>query len=109
VTLNRDQILKAGLTRESVEVPELGGAVLVRVLTLKEVGEIQAAQKAAPDPLAVYPKLVALATVDDDGAPLFAGEDVKLIESLPWPAVNAIAVAILRINRMSGDDPKGQP
>ncbi len=106
MSLSRDQILsrRASLPMESVEVSDLGGSVNVRVLTLKEVGEVQREQAKEKDPLKLYPRLVALACVNDDGSPLFVGEDVKLVEELPWPAVDAIARAVLRINKMGPED-----
>lgn len=105
-TLTRDQIFarRAALPREEIEVPELGGSVLVRILTLKEVGEINKHQKLSTDPINMYPKIIALGCVNEDGSPLFAGEDIKLIDDLPWAAVNDIATAILRINKMLPED-----
>jgi hypothetical protein len=35
---------------------------------------------------------------------MFVGEDVKLIDKMPWPAVNLIAQEILRINKMTPED-----
>lgn len=100
--LTRDQILakRSELPRESVPIPELGGDVLIRILTLKEVREIQKAQSVSKEPLSIYPRLVALGCVNDDGSPVFVGEDVKLIDELPWAATDAIAKAVLRINKM---------
>ena len=108
MALNRDAILKAGLRREAVSVPDLGGEVYVRVLTLREVGEIQHAQKDAADPLSVYPRLVMLAAVNEDGSPLFDPNDKEAVAGLPWPVVNTIAEAALRISRMAPED-KGGP
>lgn len=108
MALTRDQILakRPELPREAVGVPELGGEVFVRVLTLREVGEIQREQKASTDPLRVYPRIIALGCVSEDGSPLFVGDDIKIIESLPWPAVETLATAILRINKMGEFAPK---
>lgn len=115
MTLTRDQILarRAELPRESFDVPELGGEVTIRVLSLKEAGEFQRLQKVSPEVTKVYPKLVAMSCINDDGSPVFVGEDVKLIEDLPWSAVDAIAKEILYFNKMAdrpkveeGDDPK---
>jgi hypothetical protein len=111
VTLNREQILavRAALPREAVDVPELGGTVYVRALTLKEVGDIQTAQKTLTDPLLMHPKLVILAIVDEAGAPLFGPADADAVASLPWPALKLMVDAIMRINRMGPDDPKDRP
>jgi len=106
MALTRDQILarRAQLPREEIDVPELGGPVFIRVLTLKEVGEIQRETKAGQDPLRMYPKLIALACCDDDGKPLFVGQDIAVIDDLPWPAVDHLARAILKLNKMGPDD-----
>lgn len=106
MTLTRDQILakRAELPRESVEIPELGGSVLIRILTLKEVREIQKAQAISKEPLSIYPRLVAIGCVNEDGSPLFVGEDVKMIDDLPWAATDAIARAVLRINKMTEEE-----
>jgi hypothetical protein len=104
LTLEEIRQARQSLRRESIEVPELGGSVLLRVLTLREVEEIKRAQKPGDDPLKIYPKLVAAACVNDDGSQLFAGEDARLVSELPWPAVDAIARAVIRINGMSGKE-----
>ena len=104
--LTRDQILakRAELPKESVEIPELGGSVLIRILTLKEVREIQKLQNTTKENLAIYPRLVALGCVNDDGSALFVGEDFKLNDELPWAATDAIARAVLRINKMTEEE-----
>lgn len=104
--LSRDQILarRASLPTEAVEVSELGGSVTIRVLTLAEVQEIQKFQRTNSDPLDLYPKIVAMATVDDTGAQMFVGEDINLVVGLPWPATDTIARAVLKLNKMTTDD-----
>lgn len=106
MTLTRDQIFakRVELARQSVEIPELGGCVMIRTLTLKEVREIQKAQQISKEPLSIYPRLVSMGCVDDDGKQLFVGEDIKLIDDLPWAATDAIAKAVLRLNKMTGED-----
>jgi hypothetical protein len=105
-TLTRDEIFarRAALPREEVEVPELGGSVLVRVLTLKEMGEIEKARKVSAEAINMYPKVISLGCVNEDGTPLFPKEDVGLIDDLPWAALDTIATAILRINKMLPED-----
>jgi hypothetical protein len=106
VTLTRDQIFakRIDLPRETVSIPELGGDVMIRTLTLKEVREIQKLQKASNEPLSIYPRIVAMACIDETGQPLFVGEDVKAIDDLPWPATDAIAKAVLKLNKMIDDE-----
>lgn len=112
--LSRDQILvnRRELPRQEIDVPELGGSVLIRTLMLREISEIQKAQKANKDnSLKIYPLLLAIACITEDGKPLFVGDDVKLIDELPWPAVESIGEAIMDLNKMKKtdgdkDDPK---
>lgn len=108
MTLGIESFRKATLRRESVSVPEMDGDVFVRVLTLQEVREIQRAQKDM-EPLDLYPKLVRMASVNEDGSPLFGASDVALIEGLPWPVVEAIAHKALDISGMTPENggPKG--
>jgi hypothetical protein len=110
LTLTRDQILakRAELARQAVDVPELGGEVMIRTLTLKEVREIQKAQQATKEPLAIYPRVVAMGCVDESGQQLFVGEDIKLIDDLPWAATDAIAKAVLRFNKMTGEEEENE-
>ena len=109
MTLSREEILakRNELPRESVEIPDLGGSVTIRTLTLKEVREIQKSQQVSKEPLSIYPRLVAMGCVDEKGQQLFVGEDVKLIDDLPWAATDAIAKAVLRFNKMAGDEDSG--
>lgn len=102
MTLTRDEILKkrAELARQPVEVAELGGPVLIRAMTLKEVSAAQKAARATTEPLALYPRLIAVACINDDGSPLFVGEDVRLIDDLPFAALDTLARAIITMNRM---------
>lgn len=112
MTLTRDEILaKRAASRESIEIPDLGGSVLIKRLTLQEVSSFQRTQKAANGDLAVlYPKIISIGCVGEDGIPLFVGEDIKLITELPFAAMDALATAILRLNKMTGEaDASGQP
>jgi len=110
MTLTRDQIFakRTEVHRESVDIPELGGSVMIRTLSLKEVREIQKAQQASKEPLSIYPKVVALGCVDEAGQQLFVGEDIKEIDNLPWAATDAIAKAVLRLNKMTGEEDGGE-
>lgn len=113
--LTRDQIFasRAKFPTIPVDVPELGGEVLIRVVSLAEMSEVQRSPmngKAETDAIKLYPKLIAMACVNEDGTPLFVGEDVKLLGTLPWHATDTLARAILKFNRVGeeagDDDPK---
>ena len=112
MTLTRDEILakRSAAVRESLEVPELGGSVFIKVLMLREVADFQRTQKASSDLAILYPKIISIGCVGEDGNPLFVGEDIKLLAELPWPATDAIATAILKLNKMAGEaEANGQP
>ena len=110
MTLTREQILekRASLPRTTVDVPEFG-EVLIRGFTLGEVGKFQAEQKKSSDPLKLYPRLIIMAVINEDGSPLFSDADHSAIEGLPWPAVDAIANAALRLNKMIRDEDAPDP
>ena len=108
MSLTRDHMFAARKIRptEVVEVPELGGSVIIRTLTLGEVREIQTEIKKNGDSLSVYPRLVFLSVVDDAGDQIFSGDDIKEVNSFPWPAIDRIANAVLKLNKMGDEDPK---
>lgn len=108
MALTRDQIFgaRAAVRTEPVDVPELGGSVLIRVLSLAEMSEVQRSPqggKTETEAAKLYPKLIAMACVNEDGSPLFVGEDIKLIGTLPWNATDVLARAILRFNKVGVD------
>lgn len=107
MALGIDAFRSAALRRELIDIPDMGGGVYVRVLTMKEVREIQRAQKNA-EPLDVYPRLVRMAVVTEDGTQVFGEGDLSTIDQLPWPTVEAIASKALALSGMSGEksDPK---
>ena len=110
MSLSRDEILakRSDLPRTTVNVPDFG-EVLIRGFTLGEVGKFQAAQKRENDPLKLYPKLIIMACINEDGSPVFSDVDQPAIEGLPWPAVDAIANAALRLNKMIKDEGDPDP
>lgn len=101
--LSIEQIRAANrsVPQRSVPVPDLGGEVFVRALTLREVREIQDFQASPKSkPIDVTRKIVELAASNEDGSPLFIGEDLKLIDGLPWGAVDAISEAAMDLSGM---------
>ena len=91
VSLGRDQLLGAvKTTTVPVEVPELGGHVNVRPITVGEVMQISGTlgQKYGDVPL------IMLAVVDEDGGPVFSAEDLDALMKLPLGAAARILAAI---------------
>lgn len=96
--LTRDEILKhCAIRKEVVSVPEWGGDVYVKVLT---VGERLALEKEKDGDNSVL-LLVASALVGEDDEPLFDRESLKNVSA---PAFLVVAEAVKRINKMGVDD-----
>lgn len=91
VSLGRDQLLSAAKTAViPVEVPELGGHVNVRPITVGEVMQISGTlgQKYGDMPL------IMLAVVNEDGGQVFGAEDLDALMTLPLGAAARILAAI---------------
>ena len=93
------------LKREELELPDEYGTVFVRVLTLAEMNVIFSLSQS--DKKTVNKKLIEISACNEDGSPLFLGEDKKLIDGLPWSVVQAIAekaMKLSKIDKADGDD-----
>lgn len=100
--LSREEILSArDLAPKEVEVPEWGGAVHVRLLTLGERLEAIEAIRGDGD---VTLKLLALALCDDAGARLFADGDLEALKGKNGDVLQRLALEALRHNRMARAD-----
>lgn len=103
--LTREAILGASdIQTEEVEVPEWGGAVLVRGLSAKETNRLgvassvraQADQAGAAERFPI--DLVALAIVDEDGHRLFADADVEALGQKSGAALMRVFVVAQRLS-----------
>lgn len=109
-TLNREAILKADdLKRESVDVMEWGGSVLVKQLTASERDRFESKlfvgdginRKVNQENLRA--KLCALCIVGDDGKRLFTDEDVTALGNKSAGALNRVFEVAQRINGMGAE------
>jgi hypothetical protein len=115
--LSRDQILAADdIAFEAVEVPEWGGTVRVKALTIPEFSEFQAATVAASKgkkfdaesgSLDTLAYLATLGMVDEAGARLFSKEDVIALASKSMSALIRVASAVARLTKMRESDLAG--
>ncbi len=92
--LTRDQLLTFRPPNSTIEVPELGGSVLVRSLSGREVDQIVRLESSGTESVSVQAKIVRLAVCDTEGKPIFADEDEEKIAALPFAAIARIAKAI---------------
>jgi hypothetical protein len=111
--LTRDEILaKTKLRSELVNVPEWGGTIRVRELTGAERDKYEAAlvrmQKGtgATDLTMdnARARLVALASIDDQGNPLFSEADVVKLGNLSASALSTVFDAAAKLSKITADD-----
>lgn len=109
MSLTRDQILSAqDIRTESVEVPEWGGSVLVKVMTGTEREELETVirdrmllGKVGENMRAT---LVLFTVVDESGALLFTQADLPVLAQRSAVALTRVAEAAQRINAMRDGD-----
>jgi len=109
--LTREQILQAqDYTVEEVEVPEWGGAVLVRSLTGRERDQFegesvqQRGKNIRFNWTNVRARLVALSVVDEEGKRLFSDSDVKALGEKSAGALQRVFEVTQRLSGLSDED-----
>lgn len=105
--LTRDQILAAADLRiESVDVPEWGGAVGVRVMTGAERDRFEQQMAAAKGRSVdnVRAGLLALCLCDEAGQRLFEDADVRALGDKSASALSRVFDVALRLNKLSDGD-----
>lgn len=105
--LTREQILAAAdLPRESVDVPEWGGTVIVQTMTGADRDAFEASVITAdgkPNLRNMRAKLVAACVVDESGHRLFTAADIEALGGKSASALERISRVAQRLNRM-GDE-----
>lgn len=102
LTIEQIRAARNSAPKRAVDCPDLGGEVFVRALTLKEVREIQDFQANPKNkPIDVTRKIIELSACNEDGSPLFVGEDKGLIDGLTWATVSALSEATTDISGMN--------
>ena len=93
--LTRDQILKTGgsLKRETVDVPEWGGKVIVTELTGRERDSwedsvLDEDEKMSRDNIRA--KLIVRAVIDEDGNRIFKDDDADAVGDLSGAAISSL-------------------
>lgn len=88
------------LATEALEVPQWGGTIHVRELTLAERMELGRMDQAQPDTIACW--LVAVAATTSDGDPLFDQAELDTViaklKAKQAKAVNLVSAAIMRLS-----------
>jgi hypothetical protein len=91
--LNREQILGTTPERQVVEVPELGGQILIQAISAGAAQVIQREHDLVD--------FVIASAINDDGSFLFSIEDREALRRLPFAAINRIARAAISLNGLS--------
>ncbi len=110
--LNRESFLAArtALPRTTVDIPELGGAVLVQGLTGKQRDQyessciVQKNGKRTFNMIDARAKLVALSVVDASGKRLFGEGDIAALSAMPANVIDRIFSAAQKLSGISDED-----
>ena len=98
--LDRKAILAAvDIKTQDVAVPEWGGSVRVRQMTVAERNEF-VRRSTDPDAGSVGVWLVSMLAVDDSGQQLFTPADLSELEKKNFRNLDLVAAAIMQVNRL---------
>ena len=96
--LTRDAVLGAqDVATKDVAVPEWGGDIRVRSMTVAERNEFSR-RTASEESSTTAAWLVSILSVDEAGKELFTPEDVKALEKRNFKAIERVVTAILAVN-----------
>ena len=104
--LTREQILAADdLSRETVDVPEWGGSVVVQMMrgSDRDAFEASIITEGKPDLRNMRAKLAAACIVDESGKRLFSVADVDALGAKSAKALERVTSVAQRLNRL-GDE-----
>lgn len=102
--LTRDQILQANdLPREEVQVPEWGGSIFVRSLTVGERLKLEEKSQTESGGHSVV-RLITMAACDEHGVALFEDSDIELLRGKSARAFLRVKEAANRLNALTDRD-----
>lgn len=112
MALSRDEILAAKKTfvTRSVDVPELGGKVIVKELSGKELDAYQSSlvqmrgKEAVPNTTNLRAKLVVRSLVDEDGKRLLTDQDTNALGDLPGRVLNRLYDVAAELSGISEEE-----
>lgn len=104
--LTFEDIIAAKPKTQSVDVPDWGGSVLIRSLTVEGLATFMEAKDTAK-PTELYSLLTTLSVCNEDGSLVFANATPEQIQALSFDAIQTIADEVMKFNRI-GEKAKGQ-
>lgn len=106
--LNRNQILEAkDIKTETVDVPEWGGEVLLKLLTGKERDEFEASSTDRQNNLKkdnIRAKLVLKCAINEDFTPMFQPADLEALGAKSSTALDRVFWVAMKLNKMGQTD-----
>lgn len=104
--LTRDQILAlaSAPATTAVDIPELGGQVWIRPLTVAQVMELSRA--GATTDAEALPRMIVWTVCDQAGARLFTDQDLPALAELPVSLAGRIMQAIQKTGALDADTGK---
>ena len=106
--LNKAQILEADdILTEEVDVPEWGGAVMVKGIIAKDRDQWEvtiAEQKEKKRPIDVRASLCAKSIVDEDGSRLFTDKEISILGQKSAVALERVFTVAMKLSGLSDND-----
>lgn len=99
--MNRDEILASNsLKTQKLDIPEFGGEITIRELTVAKAGEFNAehAKLRNEDGHIANVLWVIAGVVNDDGTPAFTRDDIPQLLQMNMSAMRRISDAVIRLN-----------
>jgi hypothetical protein len=105
MALNKHQIFASNDLKESfVEVPEWGGKVRIRALSVQEQLDYDEFLQTNPKEVDMAIQLIITATINDDGKKTFSKEDIPSLKEKSLDNLFRVVDAILKLNKQSPQD-----
>lgn len=103
--LNKHQIFAANdLKQEIIAMPEWGGDVKIRVMSVREQLDFDKFLAAKPDDKEMAFFLIIKSCVDENDKPLFDDGDIEFLEQKSADSILKLFQAILGLNKQKPDD-----
>jgi hypothetical protein len=103
MALSRDQILKSRPRTVSVPVPEWGGDVLLKPLTVGGLAKFMEAREKLSSTDS-FTLLVGLSACDEAGSLIFDPDDTAMLSGLAFDVVKQLADEVLKLNKIGDKD-----
>lgn len=108
MALTREDILNADdIERDTVDVPEWGGEVIVRCLNAEEYIDMGFDLQTDEDTIdpekakELMPRIVSMGIVDEDGRRIFTETDIEAIAQKSFGPVNRVSTRILELSGLA--------